>query len=367
MVSGYLHQPSRFGPIATILEASASRLAGASVARTIFWLKAWNAIAYLGIVLVLDRSMYSDPAGRVRAHLLWSVNPLMLWAAMAGGHNDVLAMGFGLSALCVLRRYSSRVMFLSGVLIGLAAATKVPYVLFGAGPLWIKRRSPLSVTYLTLGMAAILVPSYILAGRIALSASLEQASTPPIGYVPWFAVVRILGWSNTTALINDLGLLGSAMLALALLWRMPSGTADFPAVRIVLALALGLLVISPQQLPWYDIMIFPLLGMIPASRLDWIIIARSVVGAVAQVPPLVPHAGIRPAWLAEVVRIGEHGFAPLALSVICVWLLWQCFTKNWDSWPTPREMPAPQVVPAVPGIAGQSYRNQLPIYHYLWT
>ena len=346
VVSAYLHEPTRFGPIATILEAAASKLAGASAARTIYWLKVWNALAYLGIVLVLDRSMHSDSAGRVRAHLLWSVNPLMLWAAMAGGHNDVLAMGFGVSALFALRRYSSRTIFLSGVLIGLAAAIKVPYVLFSGGAVLIKRRSPLSVVYLALGMAAILVPSYLLAGRVALSASLEQASTPPIGYVPWFAVVRILGWSNMTTIIDGLGVLGSAILALIFLWRMPTGSADFPVVRIVLALALAWLIISPQQLPWYDIMIFPLLGMIPASRLDWIVIARAVVGAVSQVPLLVPYAGIRPTWLAEVVRIGEHGFAPVALTVICAWLLWQCFTKDWGSWPDPGKMSTPQVVQA---------------------
>ena len=346
VVSAYLHQPSRFGPIATILEAAASKLAGASAARTIFWLKVWNALAYLGIVLMLDLSMRSDSARRVRAHLLWSVNPLMLWAAMAGGHNDVLAMGFGVAALFAFRRCGSRMIFLSGILIGLAAAIKVPYVLFSAGPVWIKRRSPLSAGYLALGMAAILVPSYLVAGRIALSASLEQASTSPINYVPWFAVVKILGWSNMTTFVDGLGLLCSAMLAFVLLWRMPSGSADFPAARIVLALVLALLAVSPQQQPWYDIMIFPLLGMIPASRLDWIVIARSAVGAVAKLPPLVSSASMRPAWLDQIVRTGQNGFAPLALTVIIGWLLWQCFTANWGSWPVPEKTSAPQIIGA---------------------
>jgi hypothetical protein len=46
-----------------------------------------------GVALGLDRLLRSDPARRARAHLLWSVNRLMLWALMAGGHLDVLAAG----------------------------------------------------------------------------------------------------------------------------------------------------------------------------------------------------------------------------------------------------------------------------------
>ena len=72
-----------YGPAATATEAAASGLAGDSPARTIFWLKVWNALAYLGVVLALDRAVRSDAARRVRAHLMWSVNPLMLFAMVA--------------------------------------------------------------------------------------------------------------------------------------------------------------------------------------------------------------------------------------------------------------------------------------------
>ena len=39
--------PSRYGPVATVTEAAASKLGGTSVARTVFWLKVWNALAFL--------------------------------------------------------------------------------------------------------------------------------------------------------------------------------------------------------------------------------------------------------------------------------------------------------------------------------
>src|SRR6202044_3744368 len=120
---------------------AASDLAGASAARTIFWLKAWNAVAYLMLVLALDRLLHLDAARRVRAHLLWSLNPLMLWAVMAGGHVDGLAVGVGAAALFAMRRVDSRRALLAGVLLGLAAAIKAPFALFGAGLAWAARQS----------------------------------------------------------------------------------------------------------------------------------------------------------------------------------------------------------------------------------
>ena len=40
---------------------------------------------------------------RLRAHLLWSVNPLLLWEIVAGGHIDGLAAAFGLLGIVALR------------------------------------------------------------------------------------------------------------------------------------------------------------------------------------------------------------------------------------------------------------------------
>ena len=51
-----LDPPSRYGPVATGTEAAASELGGDSIARTIFWLKVWNGLAYLAVVLALDRN-----------------------------------------------------------------------------------------------------------------------------------------------------------------------------------------------------------------------------------------------------------------------------------------------------------------------
>jgi hypothetical protein len=70
---------SLYGPLATIEQGTAAILGGISAARITFWLKVWNALAFTLVVLALDRLLRADPAGRVRAHMLWSLNPLLLW------------------------------------------------------------------------------------------------------------------------------------------------------------------------------------------------------------------------------------------------------------------------------------------------
>lgn len=324
--STYWNLPSRYGPVATWTEAAASELAGDSAARTIFWMKAWNALAFLTLVIALDRVTRSDPAQRVRAHLLWSLNPLMLFSVMANGHNDVLASAAGACALFALRRVDLRRALMAGALLGLATAVKAPYALFGVGLAWTARRSPRALAAVALGAAAVLVPSYLLAGRAAISATAGLATVRPD--LLWLDVARLLGWEHATASLNTVALIGSAVLATILLGRMPSGPRIQPAIRVALALALGLLLVSPYQTAWYDVMIFPLLAVMPASRLDWIVVARAAALSVASAPFF---TSLDPTWLTVIERISIAGSPSLAVAVIDAILLWFCFTRAWNS------------------------------------
>ncbi len=89
------------------------------------------------VVLLLDRTLRSDPARRLRGHLLWTVNPLLLWEIVASGHIDGLAAAFGLLGILLLRSGRSRErpaltrFLLAGLCIGVAAAIKIPYAAFG--------------------------------------------------------------------------------------------------------------------------------------------------------------------------------------------------------------------------------------------
>ena len=334
----YPNVPTRYGPADTVLEAATSELAGTSVARTIFWLKLWNGLAYLTLVLVLDRLVRSNAAQRVRAHLIWSLNPLILWEVMAAGHNDVLGAVLGASALFALRRADPVRAVLAGVMLGLAAAVKVPFAFFGGGLAWAVHKSPRALGALALGAAAVLVPGYLLAGRDALSASISVSTMAPVGYTPWFIFARLFGWPD--AMIDTLGLLGFTVLAVILLWRMPVGSRNFAAVRVALALSLAWLIASPQQEPWYYVMIFPLLAVVPASRLDWVVILEVTAGAFGELPQL----------FHTTAKIGHAGLGPLMLAAAGALLLWLCFTNDWRPWDGKREIPEPLLPSVSPGL-----------------
>ncbi len=75
----WLRDHSAYGPLASAEQAAAAALGGTSAARITFWLKLWTALAFGAVVLALDRLLRREPARRARAHLLWSLNPLLLW------------------------------------------------------------------------------------------------------------------------------------------------------------------------------------------------------------------------------------------------------------------------------------------------
>jgi hypothetical protein len=331
-VHAHPNDPTRYGPVEDAIEGLTSELTGTSVGRDIFWLKVLNGLAYLGVVLILDRLARSDTPRRVRIHLLWSLNPLMLWAVMASGHNDVLGVLFGIAALFAMRRTNFCTTVLSGVLLGLAAGIKAPYALFGAGLAWAARRSPRALAALSLGVAAVLIPAYLVAGRAAITAVLSVGSGAPAGL--WYDATRVLIWPHGAGTVDTLGLAGSMALAVILFWRMPSGPSAFPAVRVALGAMLAFLVVSPQQKPWYDVMIFPLLALMPATRLDWIVVARGIAGAVGGLPRFF-YAGFHPVWLSAAVRISSAGLIPIVLVMCIAVLLWLCATNHWVPAPAP--------------------------------
>ena len=138
---------SVYGPLATMEQFAAAKLGGASAARITFWLKLWDSAAFAAVALVLDRLLRHKPAQRLRAHLLWTVNPLLLWDLVAAGHLDVLAVMAGLLGLLMLGEQHAAArpglwrFAAAGALLGFAADIKIDYVLFGLGAAWALRRS----------------------------------------------------------------------------------------------------------------------------------------------------------------------------------------------------------------------------------
>jgi hypothetical protein len=293
----------------------------------VFWLKLWNAMTFATVSIIADRALRSDPLARMRAHLLWTVNPLLLWGLIAAGHIDMIAAGAGLIGLVVLgtgrtgrtistgrrtvsagRRTVSTAppvvstapsaasaisaatsstgpsvgrAILGGLFLGAAADIKIPYILFAVAAAWVLRRAWRPLVAMTGAALAVLVPTYLWYGPPAVRAVLDRTTkvtadnfyqlfSSPTGFVFRHMLEFSVGFV--------------VILAALLLWRLPRASAPALALRPALALGCAWLFVWPYQLPWYDAMIICLLILFPASRLDWIVLGRLAAGTIALIP-----------------------------------------------------------------------------------
>src|SRR5262249_11177143 len=54
---------------------------------------------FLAVGLLLSVAARGDPGRRLRAALLWTANPLLLFELVGGAHNDVLAIAFAVAGV----------------------------------------------------------------------------------------------------------------------------------------------------------------------------------------------------------------------------------------------------------------------------
>ncbi len=333
----WVNTPSVYGPLATAEEWAAAGLGGTSPARITFWLKLWNALSFGVIALALDRLLRSDPARRARAHLLWTVNPLLLWAMVAGGHIDGVATALGFCGLLTLRMHPGAALsgpraFAAGLLTGAATACKVSFGLYGLGVAWACRRSPLGLTGAAAGFLVALVPGYLIAGWPAVSAL--EARTQGVTWDNFYQFgYRPLGYSASASSappgLMIVAVIVVASLAVLTLRRLPApgGFADLPAVRPALALSLAWLFAWPFQRPWYDVMVICLLAVYPGSRLDGIVLARLFAGTTVYI--LAVDQTLAPHWLNTVFQENVIYLAPAVRLAAVVALVWLCLSASW--------------------------------------
>jgi len=328
------HVVSVYGPLATVEQFLAAKLGGLSAARVVFWLKLWNAIAFGAVAFVADRLLRSDPARRLRAHLLWTINPLLLWDIIAAGHLDVLAAAAGLLGLLALGEQANGArpglarVLAAGALIGIAADMKINYALFGLGLAWALRRSPARLATAAAAGIAVVAPGYIWFGLPAVRALADRRDG-----VSADTFYRLLSfaphWQSHVAPLAAVLVAATALLALR---RMPAGASSRPAIRPALALSAAWLFFWPYQFAWYDVMIICLLLFYPASRLDWLVLARLTAGTIPTIPGNPPT--IMVARTSHLV-IGFHNAAvyalvPLVLLGAAAGLVALCLSGRWN-------------------------------------
>jgi hypothetical protein len=347
---------SVYGPVATGAEWVAARLGGTSLARITFWLKLEEAVAFLMVAVILDRLLRSDSGLRLRAHLLWSVNPILAWEIVAGGHIDGLAAVCGLLGVVALRRSARRAgmsagsAVLSGLAIGVAAGVKAEYALLGLAVAWACRRSPRALAAAAAGFLVVTVPAYLAAGTPAVKVLITRGPG-----VTWDNMYQLLwrpvfGYTQFSATqvpphLETIAYLLFAAVALLAVARFPDRAPGLPAVTPALALSVAWLFVTAFQRPWYDVMAISLLALYSASRLDWLVLIRLVAGATVYVQAV--QSPREPHWLYDIGQFDGAWLTPGVRFVAVVALVWLCVSGRWG-WRPPSAAASdrlPQLLP----------------------
>jgi hypothetical protein len=323
--------PSSYGPAATVEQYVAALLGGTSAARIVFWLKLANAVAFGLVAVAADRLLRSDPAARLRAHLLWTINPLLIWQLIAAAHLDVLATAAGLLGLLIATGWPAmpapgterlgRVLA-GGALVGIAADIKITFVLFGLGLAWAYRRSPAACGIAAAGMLGILLPSYAWFGPPAIRAVTSRGSKTTADNF-----YQLLGRHGFV--MAHVGVIATVLgvgLAIVVLSRLPIRPAVQPALFTALGLSTAWLFTFQYQLPSYEAMIICLLILTPACWLDWLVVARLTAATIALMP-----GGSRPPPTQLLARISLDVLTiavPIVLLASAVGLVVLCLASR---------------------------------------
>ena len=365
-VQDWRTSPSVYGPVAVAGQALAAWIGGTSVKLIVFVLSALNVAAFAGTGLILHWLTRGDRTRQLRVALLWTANPLLLLVLIAGAHVDAQAIVFGVAAVAVatavlrpeagLRRVALAGVAV-GALLGLGFAIKVTTALLGAGiaiGLLVSSRSlsrpvpaggsggssprasTATLAALGAGFVAIVVVALIPWGTRMFVPALRAGSFTSIGS-PWRLVRSALHPFIGENAAEDAVKAASILLALALLillLRSVGSKGDDPlptpengfgtqirdaAGPVLLAgafiVVFAWLLAWPYVLPWYDGLAWALLAALPASRLDWLLLARTGALAIGYLPArgIALPAGL--GWLESVVRTA---ITPAALLVIIV-------------------------------------------------
>ena len=332
--------PSVYGPIASGSQWLANVLGGDSMHDVVFWLQMLAVIPFIAICAIMIKLAHGNPALQTRSVLFTIMNPLLIWAVVAGAHNEALTLVFAICALWFVRRNA----FVTGIFIGLAGAVKVSLVFYGLALLWGYRHDWRKVLQLGLGA---LLPIGILYGFFAPQALLAAGRNT--GYIsggswaPWF--YGVLAWVMPDAVARSItGIVGWAglfvigwMLSRVLPWSPVPGS-SVPAqqdpltiaVRTALVLCTAWLVTSPYTLSWYDLIAWVPLALLVPTRLDGLLTWRGLALSTAYVTGRTVNFSEPMLGLGFVVRdVISSGVQVLVIVAIVLW-----FLREGREWPT---------------------------------
>ncbi|MBK8463680.1 MAG: polyprenol phosphomannose-dependent alpha 1,6 mannosyltransferase MptB [Nigerium sp.] len=333
--------PSVYGPLASASQWLANALGGESMHDVVFWLQVMSVVPFIVICAVMVKLAHGDAALQTRSVLFTILNPLLIWAVVAGAHNEALTLVFAIAGLFFMRRSA----FVTGIFIGLAGAVKVSLVFYGIAMVWGYRHDWRKVVALGVGAVIPLAVLYgVFAPQALFAAGRNTGYISGGSWAPW--AYGVLAWVLPDSLARSLtGMLGWGglfvigwMLSRVLPWS-PVPGATLPAerdpltitVRTATVLCTAWLVTSPYTLSWYDLIAWAPLALLLPNRLDWLLVLRGTALSVAYVTGRT--VGFSPVMIdviAFIVRdIVCSGVQWVVLAAIVHWF----WTQNRE-WPT---------------------------------
>jgi hypothetical protein len=265
---------------------------------------------------------------------------------VGSGHIDGFAVAFGLGGLALLRflpperRPGLWRALAAGALLGVAAATKSPFVLFAVAALWAVRRSPAAMAAVTGGWLAVVIPSYVIAGSPAVRVLYSRGSTQvtwdnlyQVFYRP-FGLAGPVGADNIPAHLATIALACCVVVGLLAFFRMPDGAPGLPALTPALALSLAFIFFYPFQRPWYDVMIIALLALYPRSWLDGVVLVRLCFGAITYMESATLANSN---WVQHIQFLQGDWLTPAVRFLAAAALVWMCVTGRWGIQPSETE------------------------------
>ena len=324
--------PSVYGPIASWLQLLANKLGGENMHDIVFWLQVFAMVPFVvagGLIILMA---HGDRQRQARAALLGICNPLLIWAVVAGAHNEAISVMFAVAGLLFMRRNA----FVAGLGIGLAGCSKVSIGIWGLAMLWAYRREPKKALLLCLGTAIPMGWAYVIWQPTAFFQALRNGGYVSVGSwaAPFYTLfAQFMTSTHAKVVVGIVSYLGlfviGWMLSRVLPWvaapGLPKGADPRRdpltiALRTSLVLSVAWLVTSMYTLSWYDLIAWMPLAVMAPSKLDRLMTVRGAALSLAYVPGRAIDVG--PALDVTAHRIRDTLSPAVQILVLVALVLW---------------------------------------------
>ncbi len=349
--------PSVYGPITSWTQLLANRLGGENMHDIVFWLQVFSAVPFIIVGAGAVLLAHGDGRRQARAALLTVANPVLIWAVVAGAHNEALSVMFAVAGMLFLRKNP----FVAGIGIGLAGCAKLSIGLWGLAMLWAYRREPKKALLLCAGTAIPMGLAYVVWQPTAFVQVLRNGGYVSVGSWahPFYRFFNLFLTPTdakiVVGVISYVGLIVIAwMLSRTVPWTavpgLPKG-ADLRkdpltiALRTALVLSVAWLITSMYTLSWYDLIAWVPLAVLATCKLDRLMLIRGAALSLAYVPGRAIEYGAALEFTAA--RIRDTVSPIIQLGVLLAVVLWWRQPDRPELFPF-RRPAAAQPEPAAP-------------------